>query len=729
MIDMSSEMWEHHPDGEMYFDKCLDFLTELYQHFREVHAKHTIVISLFSRVQPNFRPTSATPTFRCLSPSNLSKPKDTDFIHTISFADSFPLTLLNSRLKQYFSQWKKMTSIENEAILCSSKNSNLLESIITVLHHFGSHFRGGGSETMLIITPGPGLIKCNSLVKSLCKRIVLKNYANIQMVSLATKPLYTTPLILLNDVEAEERNYYIPCWIKIRYYQSFTFDAFKLCRSHNCHNCLTKNFDKNAEYFFVPLIKRKCIVKQDYLVPIDQETSTDICQIKQSLLPLNGVSPLHINVIPKEHSLAYCISESLNHPRNDPWDNLIKLQFPSKYISETPTKLFKKIEEINYVVVPSNNVIPKQLFNIMIGNRVSLGFQFNPNTTSENSVTLYSPDAIHLLQLKENGVEVKIQQKVYSSISLLPYHYSFIAITTPPISPEFDITKYNKTTRTINLQPLRGMNWKVYDNFDSFTVDDVSLDKFHSQIFHVSSKESEEEQLFAFFKYYEFIISQSDNMVEWFPIIFNKIDVKRNEIDYFNIDKVLQTMIKDIHGKVSGTTLATWMCNKTNVVNRMHAKIILNALLKRQLIIGPEGQNSFVDSQQVIYTTLPLQRTNPADVVERQVQATPSPFHYRSFLVRINCGEDKKENYFLEMAKVFTPNEHYHIGFYWLNVFMSPRTMDSIIASHCKHFEKNVDLSFVQQILPRDIAVMKSLDCKTQKTSKKHQNPINCKFQ
>ncbi|KAL7722556.1 hypothetical protein QTN25_000175 [Entamoeba marina] len=190
-------------------------------------------------------------------------------------------------------------------------------------------------------------------------------------------------------------------------------------------------------------------------------------------------------------------------------------------------------------------------------------------------------------------------------------------------------------------------------------------------------------------------------------------------------------MIKDIHGKVSGTTLASWLCQRTTVVNHRHACIVLNAFCKRSLIVRQDNQMVFVDSQNVIYTTPPSSAsiTNQTSLVERQVQATQSPFHYRSFLVRVACGEDNKENYFLELERTYSPSNHYHVGFYWLNIFMSPRSIDTIIASHSEHFQKNSDLKFVQQILPKDVAIMKSINCKSNKQSPKRQNPINCKFQ
>ncbi|ELP84803.1 dep domain containing protein, putative [Entamoeba invadens IP1] len=729
---MSAEMWNSHPDGELYFDKCLDFLAELYQHFRDVKTKHTIEIVLFSRVAANqFSSTSATPTFRCLSPSANSKQKDTDYIHVISFADIFPFTLLQFRLKQYFKEWKSIVKAQSENTIVSSKNANVFESIVTTLHHFGAHFRGGSSETMLVITPGNGVLRTSCLIYSMCKKIVLKNYVNVQFVSLAVKPLFTTPLVLFTDQDAKKA-FSIPFWVSLRFYQSFMFDMSKLSRAHSCKNCLTYNFSKDSDYFFVTATKKKSNVIQNYLIPNDEETPLETSLIKQSLLPVSGVSPLRVDQIPKEHSLAYCITESFKKERESPWDNLVKLSCAVKYISDVPTKPFHKFETTNYTITPNNGILPKQLFSMMIANRIALGFQFNSDTTSDTSTVLYAPDAIHMLSLKENGVDVQIQHKVYANTKLFPYPYEFVAIITPPLNPlEFNPKIYNSSKRCINLQPQSRMEWKVYDSFNSLNTDDENVGKFHSLIFHIFSKEQEDDIYYAFLQFYDFILSQSEYMVEWFPIHFKHEEQKKDNIDYFDIENLLKALNKEIHGKVSGTTLATWMSNNTNVVNRDHAKIVLNALVKRKLIVGPEGQSSFVDSKQIIYTTLAIQRFDSLTTVESRVQATQSPFHPRSFLVRLNCGTAKKENYFLEMEKIFDPKTqvHYHYGFYWLNVFMNPRTIDKIVETHYKHFEKNSDLDFVQQILPRDIVVMKWLDCKAKKTTVVHQNPINCKFQ
>ncbi|KAL7722555.1 Vacuolar membrane-associated protein Iml1 N-terminal domain-containing protein [Entamoeba marina] len=708
LIDLSKEMWDSHPDGEQYYDKCLSFLTELFQRFREVHTKHTIIITLYTRLFPAMHPTSSTPTFRSLSPSFNQTYKTSDFIHTISFADRFPFTLLIKRLKQYFLHWKSIIRSTPNHSLSSSKYSSLFESLITVLHHFGSHFRGDISETVLVLTAGTGLYKSSTLLLSLCKRIVLKNYANIQIVSFAAKPLYKTPLVVFTDHETKA--YDIPHWIEIRYYQNFTFDAFKLCRSHNCHNCLTVNFDQKSEYFFVPLIKRKCIVKQDFQVPVVTRDSIPT-PFKQEDLPKSGASPLRINNEISDKSLSYCIVQSMHQPHKDSWENLVHLQCTPKQITKLPSKHFKTIQTEKYTISTLNKTLVKQLYTKMVANRVAIGFQFNTNTTTETGTILYAPDEFHLITMRDS---------VYSKTKLLPYHYTFSCISTPPITTEFNEKNYTIGKRTINLQPLDGMDWKLYDNLDSFTKDDDNLDKFHSQIYHISSASSSEDKLASFLNYYEFVLDQCENMKS-----------EKSDVEYFHIEKVFQNMIKDIHGKVSGTTLASWLCQRTTVVNHRHACIVLNAFCKRSLIVRQDNQMVFVDSQNVIYTTPPSSAsiTNQTSLVERQVQATQSPFHYRSFLVRVACGEDNKENYFLELERTYSPSNHYHVGFYWLNIFMSPRSIDTIIASHSEHFQKNSDLKFVQQILPKDVAIMKSINCKSNKQSPKRQNPINCKFQ
>ena len=81
------------------------------------------------------------------------------------------------------------------------------------------------------------------------------------------------------------------------------------------------------------------------------------------------------------------------------------------------------------------------------------------------------------------------------------------------------------------------------------------------------------------------------------------------------------------------------------------------------------------------------------------------------------------------MEKVFDITKNYNVGFYWLNVFMSARVIDEIIYKHFEYFGHRTNVKFIQQIIPKEIGIMESINCKSTPSNKKHQMPINCKFQ
>ena len=46
---MSSEMWHFDPYGDLYYDKALNFLREMFDRWKESGSSHEVTIVLFSR--------------------------------------------------------------------------------------------------------------------------------------------------------------------------------------------------------------------------------------------------------------------------------------------------------------------------------------------------------------------------------------------------------------------------------------------------------------------------------------------------------------------------------------------------------------------------------------------------------------------------------------------------------------------------------------------------------
>jgi hypothetical protein len=251
-IQMSREMWEFDVNGEMYHEKAVNFLGELFTNWKVklifflalfyflfyllIHKKknqactHDVTIALFSRI---FYDAKSLDDF----PSSISRhvKKDhknrfyEDFYRVIyqneRFEDWTPTLIILKRLikeyRDYILNYHKRqfgTSLKMPAgLLSSAAEGNFLETLILSSNVFERHFidrpfdRTGMMS--LVITPGNGLFEVSRELSKITKERVIDNAIGSDLVCLGEQPLHSVPLFKYEIAET----YDIPHWINLRF--------------------------------------------------------------------------------------------------------------------------------------------------------------------------------------------------------------------------------------------------------------------------------------------------------------------------------------------------------------------------------------------------------------------------------------------------------------------------------------------------------------------------------
>ena len=245
-IQMSREMWEFDVNGEMYHEKAINFLGELFANWKNLACQHDVTIALFSRV---FYSAASLDEFPASLSAHIKRDHKQrfyeDFYRVIyqneRYEDWMPSLVILKRLikeyRDYILNYHQRQLLElgtgervPECFLSSAPEGNFLETLNLSSSVFERHFidrpfdRTGMMS--LIITPGNGVFEASYELTKITKERVIDNGIGSDLVCLGEQPLHSVPLLKYDTVEP---TYGIPHWINLSFYKSS--ETVRYCNS------------------------------------------------------------------------------------------------------------------------------------------------------------------------------------------------------------------------------------------------------------------------------------------------------------------------------------------------------------------------------------------------------------------------------------------------------------------------------------------------------------------
>eukprot|EP01132_Coremiostelium_polycephalum_P009876 gene9876-12114_t len=237
-IQMSKEMWNYSPDGELYFEKAVNgFLKSLFHRWKSLSVNHTITIILFSRTffdsteildeEPNI-------------PRNSQGRLYQDFYKVVVSEETRPdwsSVLIN--LKREFNTYHTSVNWDiygrNSALGKNSTASqgNFLEAINLGMSYFDKHYidrdftRTG--QMIVVVSAGTGIFEVDHDINLITKQRMIDNGIGCDLICLNRHPLHIVPLfkynlnpnpiINNNSKKLEYKDQYnVPYWLAISFF-------------------------------------------------------------------------------------------------------------------------------------------------------------------------------------------------------------------------------------------------------------------------------------------------------------------------------------------------------------------------------------------------------------------------------------------------------------------------------------------------------------------------------
>ena len=273
-------MWEYSLNGDLHFEKSINFFGELYDKWTQEKVNHSVKILLFSR-------------YYVVNIKELETKIDSFYaLNGNEYIDFYKFINLNLKkttreqllimLKKEFIDFPKQISkhsIEKKLINSIASEGNILEAMNLVFRQYEErHLNRDMQRTgtfIHILTAGQGLITINNPdIAYITQHIIVTESFAVDLVCLSHPPTHGVPILRGKNEETKEDFFIFAYWLDIMFYKN--------------NSILSKKFIPSCQ---IPVIKKISSIQvfnvsdsypQDKVFKLDSDESN-----LDSLFPLN----------------------------------------------------------------------------------------------------------------------------------------------------------------------------------------------------------------------------------------------------------------------------------------------------------------------------------------------------------------------------------------------------------------------------------------------------------